>query len=446
VFSLHHQISLEPLSGPELDELSRREAVCQNLPTSNLVRPTPPPFAWAAPIRTLGITGTNGKSSTTHLAGAILECCGRKVLVESTLGYFFEKRRLDVPRTIRGFLTALKFAADSGCVDAVVETTSAALARGYAKLWRYDHAIFTNLTQEHIEAHGSWEHYLASKAQLFVHLGPGSTAVFNAADPASALLNAVTPPDVVRSHYLGCQKGDYPTSPLLRAAHVEIDIDGTSIELAPGPTADLLGKNLRIRQIGEVFAENALAASLGALSMGATPNAVRTGLSNCPPIPGRFEIISRCPIVAIDYAHTPDAIARTCRTARQLAAGGRVLLVFGAGGGSSTIKREGLGRAAGFLADLVYITSDNPRQEDPEDISRSVAIGAHKGGRARVLVQIDRAQAIRMALEEAGNSDVVVVAGKGHEKTQLIGNTERSFSDHEEVQRCLGLPQIAAPP
>jgi UDP-N-acetylmuramoyl-L-alanyl-D-glutamate--2,6-diaminopimelate ligase len=415
--------------------------MCQRLSSASLVRPTPAPFPWAAPLRTLGITGTNGKSSTTHLAGAILSCSGRKVLVESTLGYFFDGRSIEVPRTIRGFLAALKFAADAGCTTAVVETTSAALARGYAKLWRYDHAVFTNLTREHVEAHGSWEHYLASKAQLFVHLGPGSTAVLNAADPASALIDAVTPPDAVRSHYVGCVQGNPAIRPTLRAVSIEVDCEGTAIELDASPVAELLGMRLHIRQIGEVFAENALAATLGALSMGATADEVRTGLDRCPPISGRFEIVSRDPIVAIDYAHTPDAIERTCRTARRLAKTGRVLLVFGAGGGSSQTKREGLGRAAGTLADSIFVTSDNPRQEDPRQIAGAVAQGARRGGRAYVRVEIDRAQAIRMALGEARAGDVVVVAGKGHEKTQVLEDGERPFSDHEQVCRFLGLPR-----
>ncbi len=433
-------VALDPLERGELElleQLERRE-VAGLAPLGNVPRPTPWPFPWAASLLTLGVTGTNGKSSTTHLAASILKAQGHRVLTESTVGYYLDDQLLQVPRTIHGFFAALKHAATAGCTRAVVETTSAALAQRYAKLWRYDDAVFTNLTREHIEAHGSWEHYLASKAQLFVHLGPGRVAVYNATDSAGRLLDAVTPPDVVRRWYAARWRGRVDRALDLVADRFQLGPEGTSIHLEPGPWAEQLGEQLDIRFVGGVFAENALAAALGALAQGASAEAVRTGLSCCPPLAGRFEIVARQPLVAIDYAHTPDALEHVLATARVLAGAARVAVVFGAGGGSSRVKRQALGRAAGELADYAFVTSDNPRKDDPKAIANDVSAGARRGGRAYVRIELDRRFAIQQALDWAKPGDVVLVAGKGHERTQIIGDRELPFSDHEVVIEHLG--------
>ena len=148
-------------------------------------RPTRPPFAWADAFLTVGVTGTNGKTSTTLLCAEAMRGQDRAVFTETTLGYALDDQSLDVPRTEKGYLEALEFAAKRGCRHAAIEVTSHALANGFAKKWRFDVGVFTNLTRDHLESHRSWEHYLASKAQLFVHLGAGRTAVLNAADEAA---------------------------------------------------------------------------------------------------------------------------------------------------------------------------------------------------------------------------------------------------------------------
>lgn len=426
-------LCLDPLESHEIDELHRQQDTLLTR-LDQVVRPTPFPFPWAKSLLTLGITGTNGKSSTTHLAAAILEAEGHDVLTESTVGYFFKGQKLEVPRTIQGFMAALKHAAQAGAKRAVVETTSNALARSYAKIWRYDDAVFTNLTQEHIEAHGSWEHYLACKAQLFVHLGPDRTAALNANDPASRLLDAVIPPDVHRRWYGVGWRGHLEVTPELLATDCELGPEGTLIRLAPGPLAESLGGELRLRFVGEVFAENALGAALGTLAQGADPLSVKQGLATCPPLSGRFEVVSDEPLVAVDYAHTPDAVERVAATGRHLAKEGRLMLVFGAGGGSSPVKREALGRAAGEAADWIWVTNDNPRQDDPSLIARQVAAGARRGGRAYVQVELDRKKAIEQALNQAKASDVILILGKGHEQTQEIGQEKLHFSDQEVVR------------
>ncbi len=407
---------------------------------TELARPTTAPAPWAEPFFTVGVTGTNGKTSTTLLLGAALAATGRLVLVETTLGYTLGGRGLDVPRTLQGYLDAFEQAAAAGCRDAAVEVTSQALAQGYAKRWRFDLGVFTNLSRDHLSQHGSWEHYLASKAQLFVHLGPGRCAVLNAADESALLIDRVIPEDVKRVWYRAPSRGPELHAADLTAREVRVSLDGTSIALEPSPLAEALGGCLRTRMIGEVFAENALAAAAGALAAGVDGTRVAQGIAECPIVPGRFELVARAPVaIAVDYAHTPDALARTCEAARSLAGSGRVVVVFGAGGGADPEKREPMGRAVGQRADVAIVTNDNPRQEDPKLIAKAVARGAERGGRAYVLVELDRRAAIRQALERARAGDVVVIAGKGHERGQTLGAETLPFSDVEEVQKLVGV-------
>jgi UDP-N-acetylmuramoyl-L-alanyl-D-glutamate--2,6-diaminopimelate ligase len=297
--------------------------------------------------------------------------------------------------------------------------------------------VFTNLSPDHLSTHGSWEHYLAAKAQLFVHLGPGRTAVLNAADAHALLLDRAIPADVQRLWFCAPGRGPRLHDAELEAESVAIDADGTRVRLRPSPVADRLAPEITVRMVGEVFAENALAAAAGALAAGIPGDAVVRGLAACPPVRGRFEVVHREPIVAIDYAHSPDALARTCDTARTLARG-RVIVVFGAGGESTPEKRRPMGVEVGARADLAIVTNDNPRREDPDAIAAAVADGVREGGRAELRTVLDRATAIHLALAEANAGDVVVIAGKGHEEGQVIGGETLPFSDADVVRRALG--------
>jgi UDP-N-acetylmuramoyl-L-alanyl-D-glutamate--2,6-diaminopimelate ligase len=400
---------------------------------------------WAEAWRTIGVTGTNGKTSTTVLAAAAIRAAGRHVFSSTTLDYRIDGEALGLERSWPSFLAAAEQCHRIGGRHAVVEITSQALARGYATRWRYDIGVFTNLSPDHFKTHGSWEHYLASKAQLFVHLPAHGVAVLNARDPAAALIDRVTPAGVRRLWFGAPSRGPalFEKKEDLAARAIEVSPRGTRVLLQPSPLAEALGGVIEVALVGEVFAENALAAACAAHAAGIEAEAIRAGLAACPVVPGRFELIvdrrneGTGPVVAVDYAHTPDALVRTCATARALAGAGRVIVVFGAGGESDAGKREPMGEAVGAAADLAVVTTDNPRREDPRAIAAMLVAGLQRGGRARVLLEADRARAIALALEAARPEDVVVIAGKGHETGQTIGEETLPFSDRELLRGLL---------
>jgi UDP-N-acetylmuramoyl-L-alanyl-D-glutamate--2,6-diaminopimelate ligase len=403
------------------------------------IRPTRAPAPWAEPYTTVGVTGTNGKTSTTMMVASALGADGSLVLAETTIGYSLGGQPLEVPRTVAGYLRALELGAGKGARRAAIEVTSEALARGTARLWRFDVGVFTNLSPDHLSAHGSFEHYLASKAQLFVHLGPGRTAVLNAGDPASLLLERVIPGDVRKVFYHAPSRGLAARAADLAAASIEVGLEGTRVTLVSSPMAEELGGSVSTPLVGEVFAENALAALLGAVACGVPPRTASLGIASTPAVPGRFEVIAREPAVVVDYAHTEDALARTLDTCRRIATerAGRVLLVFGAGGERDREKREPMGRAAGTRADVAIVTTDNPRREEPTGIAAALAAGVRAGGHAELRLEPDRRRAIGLALSEARPADVVLVAGKGHEQGQLLGDRVEPFSDADVVREHL---------
>lgn len=410
------------------------------MPAVSDPRIVPAALPWAEAWRTIGVTGTNGKTSTTVLTAAAILAAGEHVFSSTTLDYCIDGVALAQPRNWPNFLAAAERCHALGGTRAVVEITSQALARGYAKRWRYDVGVFTNLSPDHFKTHGSWEHYLASKAQLFVHLPGHGAAVLNARDASVGMVDQVIAGEVRRLWFGVPSRGPALRREDLAAARVEVSPAGTRVILAASLLAEELGGVIELRLIGEVFAENALAAACAAHAVGVPGAAIVRGLASCAGVPGRFELVSRAgPLVVVDYAHTPDALTRTCATARALAGAGRVIVVFGAGGDTDAGKRGPMGEAVGAAADVAVVTTDNPRHEDPRAIAGMLQAGIERGGRARVIVEAERGRAIALALAEAGSQDVVVVAGKGHETGQTIGDTTLPFSDHEALGRLLGL-------
>lgn len=385
--------------------------------------PAPPP--WSSSLVSVGITGTNGKTSTTGMVAALLGLLTQPVARVTTLGCFLDEEQLEVPGHYAGFLACMQRAVAAGGRYAALELTSEALSLGFAKAWPCQLGVFTNLSLDHSDAHGSPEHYLASKAQLFIALPAGGAAVLNGCDPNAALIAEVVAPGVEIVRYGSSSRGAEWAPLHLAAAPAELSLEGSRAELRPSPRFPGLPAQLEIRAVGEIFIENALAALAAALALGVpAPRAVER-LKRVEPPPGRFQVVRRRPDVVVDYAHTPDALERTLATARRLCRG-KLTLVFGAGGDRDKAKRPLLGAAA-RTADHIVLTSDNPRTESPLAIMAEVAAGI--GAHPSVLQQVDRAQAIRSAVEAAQPEDLVLVAGKGHELTQEIAGQRHAFSD-----------------
>jgi UDP-N-acetylmuramoyl-L-alanyl-D-glutamate--2,6-diaminopimelate ligase len=378
----------------------------------------------------VGVTGTNGKTSTTALIAALLSALAEPVARVTTVGSFLGEERLAVPAHYDGFLETMRRCLAAGGKYAVLELTSEALAMGFAKAWPCQAAVFTNLSLDHSDAHGSPEHYLASKAQLFMALQAGACAVLNGRDPAAELLAEVIPPGVAVLKYGVASRGPAWAELDLSARVVRVGVHGTEFELEPSTRFPGLPRAASIRAIGEIFVENALGALATALAVGVPAAAALAALSRAMPPVGRFQLIAKRPCVVIDYAHTPDALSRTLATARALCAG-RVSVVFGAGGERDRLKRPLLGTAA-RAADTVWLTSDNPRSEDPQAISEQIVAGLV--GHADVRFELDRARAIESAIREAGPNDLVLIAGKGHEREQHTGEQRLPFSDEAIVR------------
>ncbi len=390
---------------------------------------------------TFGVTGTNGKTSTTWLLASIVQAAEHVALNIGTVGVWLNDEPLVRGKTFHDFVATMKQAYERGCRHAVVEVTSRALQQGYARAWRFDLGVFTNLSPDHFNTHGSWEAYLAAKAQLFVHLGPGRRAVLNAADQYALFIDQAMPADVERCWFAAPSRGPRLRDADLEAESMTVDPSGTRVRLRPSSMAEQLGGELHTRMIGEVFGENALAAALAGLLAGFSGDAVARGIAACPVVPGRFEVIEHepdRPIVAVDYAHSPDALVHTCATARRLAGDHRVIVVLGAGGGATPSKRAPMGEAVGAVADLAIVTSDNPRDEDPAAIAATLVEGLRRVDRAAWMIELDREQAIARAIADARAGDVVVIAGKGHEKGQVIRGTTLPFEDAEVARRYLG--------
>jgi UDP-N-acetylmuramoyl-L-alanyl-D-glutamate--2,6-diaminopimelate ligase len=384
-------------------------------------------------LRSVGVTGTNGKTTTTTWIAAALSAAYGPTLRSTTLGTFLGEERLSHADTFDGFVGVADAAVSRGARAAAIELTSQALWSGVAKAWPCDVGVFTNLSLDHLDAHGDAEHYLASKAQLFLRLPQRGVAVLNGCDPSAPLLREVVPEGCRVSTY--GSRGRGAPSCALDAEIVDVAVawDGTTWTLK-WQNGDEFA--CRSRGVGAIFAENATAALLGSVALGVARELALEAIAGCAAPPGRFEVVLRNPHVVVDFAHTPDALARTCATARALAraSSGAFSLVFGAGGERDRSKRLPMGMAA-RAADRVWVTADNPRREDPAVIADQLVrgLGDHTG----LVIELDRRRAIESAIREAGPRDVVVVAGRAHEATQEIGEVRIPLSDVEVAREAV---------
>ena len=402
----------------------------------------PAPPAWVNELIHVGVTGTNGKTSTTRFVAAALSTLTRPVTSFTTVGWFLDDEPLASSRDYQGMLATLSAARQRGGTYAALEATSEVLALGFARRWPFRVGVFTNLTLDHLDAHGSAEHYFASKAQLFHALPPeGGSAVINGCDDVAELLCEVTPRGVRRLVYGTPSRGPARIGLDATLTDVTVDVHGTRSRVTLGAALGGGEVQLSTRAIGHIFIENALAALVTALALGVSPGAAAAAIAAAAPVPGRFELIARRPDVVVDYAHTPDALARTIDTARALSRG-KISVVFGAGGIRDRAKRPAMGAACAG-ADRVILTSDNPRSEDPQLIARAIAEAVPR--HVELSVELDRARAIRQAVRDAGVDDIVIIAGKGHETTQELGARVLHFSDRETARRA-SLERDAAVP
>jgi UDP-N-acetylmuramoyl-L-alanyl-D-glutamate--2,6-diaminopimelate ligase len=373
-----------------------------------------------ARLRTVGVTGTNGKTTTTSMIAAIVAAAGEPSARVTTLGAWVDDERVAGTDLVDEFLVAVERAVDRGVETIAVEMTSKALAAGVARKWRPDVGVVTNVTRDHLDVHGTPEAYLAAKAQIVIALAPGGTAVLNGDDPAVALLAELIPPGVAVLRFSQRDPGC-----ALVAERIDVSPSGTRLTLC-GELAAELGGAIELAVVGAVHAQNAMAAALAAHALGYSGDAIRRGLAAFVGVPGRFEVVARSPLVIVDYAHTPDGLAGTLATARALAA--RVICVFGCGGNRDRGKRPEMGALADGAAEVVVLTTDNPRHEDPQTIAADIMAGV-SAPRAQWIVELDRARAIEVAIAMARSTDIVVIAGKGHEQVQEISGAAIPFSD-----------------
>lgn len=393
-------------------------------------------------LRMVGITGTNGKTTTAFLTRAILEAaglpCGLLGTVKQVVGGVEEEvvrttpEAIDLQRTFRRMLDA----GDRACV---MEVSSHALALGRADAIAFDVAAFTNLTQDHLDFHSDMDDYFAAKRLLFepdpagAGIAPGA-AVVNVDDPygarlAEALYTAGAP--ALTTFSAAGAAAD------LSARDVAFDASGTRFELhAPssGP------RPVRLGLPGHFNVENALAALGCARALTVDPDTAIAALAGAEPVPGRMEPIDAGQGfgVLVDYAHTPDSLENVLRAARRLT-DGRLICVYGCGGDRDSGKRPLMGRAGAELSDLPVVTSDNPRSEDPEAIIEQMLAGVDSERREAMLVEADRRRAIAAALGAACDGDLVVIAGKGHEQGQEFeGGRKEPFDDRAVAREELG--------
>jgi UDP-N-acetylmuramoyl-L-alanyl-D-glutamate--2,6-diaminopimelate ligase len=381
-------------------------------------------------LKLVGITGTNGKTTTTYLLESIFAKAGIPCGVFGTIEYRFGGRTVTAKNTTPESLDLVSYLTELVEAEgraAFMEVSSHALAQ--ERVWglHFNAAVFTNLTQDHLDYHKDFESYFRAKRRLFEGLGtpPPPLAVINRGDPwGLKLLDAGSPRVVTYGMNSGSQVRVKQFTPTPGGIRATLAVPSGTIEIA----SPLLGRaNLM----------NILAATATATGLGLSGEEIAEGIAALRAVPGRLDRIEEGQpfLVLVDYAHTDDALRNVLTTARDLAKG-RVIVVFGCGGDRDRSKRPLMGEAASSLSDLAVLTSDNPRSEDPLRIMSDALVGLQKTGKP-YLAEVDRAKAIRMALESAREGDVVIIAGKGHETYQILKDRTISFDDREVARGIL---------
>ena len=385
----------------------------------------------AASLALVGVTGTNGKTTTTYLIDATLRAAGRTVGLLGTVQYRLGARIAEAARTtpesadLHALLREMK---DTGCGEAVLEVSSHSLALERLHGVEFDVAVFTNLTRDHLDFHGDMHAYFESKRRLFdTLLKPTGRAVINADDDRAAELAAASRAPVWT---FGLRRpADF------RADEPSLSLGGTrfTAQTPFGPLA------VETPLLGRFNVQNVLAALCAALARGVSPEQALAGVAAVRGVPGRLERVDNDAgfSVVVDYAHTDDALKNLLETVRELGPR-RIVTVFGCGGDRDRSKRPLMGMVAARLSDVVVVTSDNPRSEPPEAIIAEVLRGTGGVRRGECHAVVDRREAIARAFELAGPGDAVVIAGKGHEATQTLRERSVPFDDRQVARDLLG--------
>jgi UDP-N-acetylmuramoyl-L-alanyl-D-glutamate--2,6-diaminopimelate ligase len=359
----------------------------------------------------VGVTGTNGKTTTTSMIASILAADGRSTGTIGTLtGTHTTPEAPELQARLSEFV-------EHGVTAVAMEVSSHALELQRVAGSHFDVAVFTNLGRDHLDLHGSEERYFAAKARLF-QPDLADAAVVNIDDPHGRLLMDV---------------GAIPTEGFSRSDVSDVRVSATHHSYA------WRGQSIEVPIGGEFNVMNSLAAATACARLGLSPATIRAGLAAVGPVPGRFEaVVAGQPFaVIVDYAHTPDGLEKAIGAARYVAGNGSVIVVFGCGGDRDRDKRPLMGGVASRMADHVVITSDNPRSEDPLDIINATLEGVAPDYRGRVVMEPDRRRAIEIAIRRARSGDVVLIAGKGHEQTQTIGELVLDFDDRAVARELL---------
>jgi UDP-N-acetylmuramoyl-L-alanyl-D-glutamate--2,6-diaminopimelate ligase len=375
-------------------------------------------------LRVAGITGTNGKTTTAYLLATIFEKAGYKWGKIGTIGYEILGELMPGKTTTPGSIELQRFLfrmVEAGLDGCAMEVSSHALEQERTKGVAFSSATFTNLTQDHLDYHENMEKYFSAKARLFVDV---PVTIINIDDSYGRKLYDQT--ESKKMSFATQADGD------LKYSCKSMDIDGSDLEFAFGGVKS----SFRFPLPGLFNHQNAAAAAATAIGLGLSLDRAVEGLSNAEPVPGRLEKIDMGqPFgIYVDYAHTPDALERLLSSLRRFNPA-RLHIVFGCGGDRDKTKRPVMAETASRLADRVYLTSDNPRTEDP----RAIIEDALKGitDRRKCMVMVERPGAIQAAVSEASAGDIVVIAGKGHEEYQIVGGVRKYFSDFEVTRSAL---------
>lgn len=399
------------------NKIADLSALLYNYPTKNL--------------NLIGVTGTNGKTTVTHLLQKIYEANNEKCALIGTLGYkmsgndTYHDAKHTTPQAPELQATLSKIV-DNGIKNTVMEVSSHALEQNRVGQCHFSGAVLTNLTQDHLDYHITMDNYFDAKSILFKNLKEGDFAIINADDQYTERFLAIIPEKVKVLTY-----GIKNTADVF-ASNVQFEPTGVSFDLAVQNKI----RRVKLMMNGLFSVYNALAAIATSIASGLDLDIVINVLEQTAGVAGRFEIVNNKPLVIVDYAHTPDGLENVLKTAREITPeNGNLVCVFGCGGDRDATKRPKMGAIADKLSDKLIVTSDNPRSEDPQQIISDILTGIQSISPQRVFVEPDRGTAISMLKKIAAENDVVLIAGKGHEDYQILKDKTIHFDDREEIKK-----------